>query len=177
MPAATVSALDVFRQIVRLLSWVDRVAQALLRVYQQRLVAVGRLQTHELLALNQQEVALQTELKQLGPKRAEILRLGQRLGFKMPDLKSLLQALRGFTQSPDGIDPEQYQLTVAWLKRVEALGRDLQRQVWTNWHVIQRTNRELLELRGVLAGDSNVMAGGGGSSRTSRGGVLLDAKV
>lgn len=180
--SSPVNAVDVFRQVVRLLAWLDRIEQRLLTLYAERLVAAAQFQPSQMLALNQQEEALQSELRQLKPKRAEVLKAAQRLGLKCPDLKSLLLALGAFANESGGISRHDLQTTTAWLRRVETLGRDLQRQVWTNWHVIQRGHRELLELRGMLAGQSKAAiatgaAGVAGRNQRGGGGVLLDAKV
>lgn len=181
--APQVTPLDIFRQVVRLLGWLDRIEQALLSLYSQRLVAAAQFEPNELLALNRQEEALQAELRQLRPKRGEILKAAQQLGFKCPDLKSLLATLGVFANQQGGIAASDLQTTSAWLRRLETLGRDLQRQVWTNWHVVQRANRELLEVRSLIAGQSRAAVATGATmqnghrSQRGGGGVLLDAKV
>ncbi len=180
--APSLNAVEVFRQIVRLLAWLDRIEQSLLSIYSQRLAAAAQFQPRELLELNRQEELLQAELKQLKPKRADVLKAGQQVGLKCPDLKSLLAALGVFADQPHGIALQDLQTTSAWLRRLETLGRDLQRQVWTNWHVIQRANRELSELRGMIAGQSRSAVATGATNTGQRqqrggGGVMLDARV
>ncbi len=173
-----VTAASLFREIVLLLKTLDRIEHGMIEIYSQRLVSAAKFDTQELLALAKREEMLQAELRQVHPKRADILRSANRIGLKPSDVKSLLKSLAAHANPQGGIKLDQYTDAVAWLKRQEIQCQDLKQQVWTNLQLIQRSQVALDEMRSMFCAPSKASVATGAAPTPQRsGGVLLDARV